>query len=94
MAKPPLTIPRPLHGASYDGPGGKVGQILAAARHLFLEQGYWCNTSMDSVAKRAGVSKATLYVRISRTTRTAWFADVVAWVARSRLNGSHRGDRG
>ena len=57
-----------------DGPGGKVGQILAAARHLFLEQGFG-STSMDAVAKRAGVSKATLYVHFENKERL--FAEVV-----------------
>ncbi len=41
-------------------PQGKVGQILTAARELFLNAGYG-NTSMDAVAKHAGVSKSTLY---------------------------------
>jgi AcrR family transcriptional regulator len=58
-----------------DGPGGKVGQILAAARDLFLEQGYG-GTSMDGVAKLAGVSKATLYVHFENKERL--FAEVVA----------------
>ncbi len=46
MAKQPTIVPDFLADA---GPGGKVGQILDAARHLFLEQGYG-NTSMDGVA--------------------------------------------
>src|ERR1700760_1757113 len=41
-------------------PQGKVGQILMAARELFLNGGYG-STSMDAVAKHAGVSKSTLY---------------------------------
>ena len=64
-----------------DGSGGKVGQILAAARHLFLEQGFG-STSMDAVAKRAGVSKATLYVHFENKERL--FAEVVGQ-ARARL---------
>lgn len=39
----------------------KREQIAAAARTLFLEQGY-AGTSMDAVATEAGVSKQTLYV--------------------------------
>ena len=35
-------------------------RLLAAARSLFLERGY-SNTSMDTIAKFATVSKATLY---------------------------------
>ncbi|MBZ9603225.1 TetR/AcrR family transcriptional regulator [Phyllobacterium chamaecytisi] len=39
----------------------KFGLILTTARKLFLEQGY-DTSSMDMVARTAGVSKATLYV--------------------------------
>lgn len=35
-------------------------QIVKAASELFVEQGY-SNTSMDTIAKQAGVSKQTLY---------------------------------
>jgi TetR/AcrR family transcriptional regulator, mexJK operon transcriptional repressor len=65
-----------------EGPGGKLGQILVAARHLFLEQGYG-STSMDAIAKQAGVYKATLYVHFESKERM--FAEVVG-VARSGLN--------
>jgi len=34
--------------------------IISAARHLFAQQGYH-GTSVDSIAKKAGVSKGTLY---------------------------------
>jgi TetR/AcrR family transcriptional regulator, mexJK operon transcriptional repressor len=71
-------------GVVCDAHSGKVGQILDAARHLFLEQGY-SNTSMDSVAKRACVSKATLYAHFDSKERL--FSDVVA-AARSSLNES------
>ena len=81
MAKRPSSTPDIL---AADGPGGKIGQILAAARHLFLEQGYG-STSMDGVAKRAGVSKATLYVHFDSKERL--FAEVVA-DARSALHRS------
>ncbi|MDB5367185.1 MAG: transcriptional regulator [Rhodospirillales bacterium] len=40
--------------------GRKVGQVLAAARHIFLEEGYG-SASMDAIAREASVSKATLY---------------------------------
>lgn len=39
----------------------KYGQILDSARVLFLDQGFDA-TSMDAIAREAGVSKATLYV--------------------------------
>jgi len=81
MAKQPAP---PFDAPSGDGPGGKIGQILDAARHLFLEQGYG-GTSMDAVAKQAGVSKATLYVHFDNKDRL--FAEVVA-VARSSLHRS------
>ncbi|HEV2676982.1 MAG TPA: TetR/AcrR family transcriptional regulator [Aliidongia sp.] len=78
MSKP---APPPPDPQIADGPAGKVGLILSAARHLFLEQGYG-NTSMDGVAKRAGVSKATLYVHFESKERL--FAEVIDG-ARSRL---------
>lgn len=43
-------------------PDPKAGQILAAAREIFLELGY-AAASMDLVAQRARVSKTTLYTR-------------------------------
>jgi AcrR family transcriptional regulator len=41
-------------------PGRKECQIVSAARAQFLEQGF-SDTSMDAIARAAGVSKATLY---------------------------------
>ena len=41
-------------------PSVKREAILDAAREVFLEQGY-ASASMDTVASRAGVSKATIY---------------------------------
>jgi TetR/AcrR family transcriptional regulator, mexJK operon transcriptional repressor len=41
-------------------PNRKECQILSAARTQFLEQGF-AETSMDGIARAAGVSKATLY---------------------------------
>ena len=79
MAKQPSPLFDALGG---EGPGGKIGQILDAARHLFLELGY-AGTSMDAVAKYAGVSKATLYVHFDNKDRL--FAEVVA-AARSSLH--------
>ncbi|MFA5121424.1 TetR/AcrR family transcriptional regulator [Zavarzinia sp.] len=38
----------------------KYRQVLQAAGELFLDQGF-AGTSMDAVARRAGVSKATIY---------------------------------
>lgn len=42
------------------GKSGKRAAVLAAAQAVFLEQGYSA-ASMDAVAARAGVSKATIY---------------------------------
>ncbi len=39
---------------------GKAAAILAAARRLFLRQGF-ANASMDAVAQEAGVAKQTVY---------------------------------
>ena len=41
-------------------PPDKRGQIMAAARAVFMEVGY-ANASMDVITRRAGVSKATVY---------------------------------
>ncbi len=41
----------------------KKAAVLKAALRLFLEQGYG-NTSMDAIAREAGVSKATLYAHL------------------------------
>ncbi len=41
--------------------GRKAEQIYAAAKQIFMESGYEA-ASMDAVAARAGVSKATIYV--------------------------------
>lgn len=46
------------------GRGRKAEQIFAAAQAIFLEQGYSA-ASMDAVAARAGVSKATIYVHFA-----------------------------
>lgn len=48
--------------------------ILTAARAQFLEQGF-SETSMDAIARAAGVSKATLYVYFEN--KEALFADLV-----------------
>ncbi len=52
----------------------KRRQILAAAEELFLAQGYGA-VSMDLVAKRANVSKATLYAHFA--SKDQLFATIV-----------------
>jgi TetR/AcrR family transcriptional repressor of mexJK operon len=53
----------------------KRAAILAAAKRLFLAGGY-ATVSMDTVAREAGVSKATLYAHF--TGKEALFSAIVA----------------
>src|SRR4051794_1559687 len=53
----------------------KARQIIGAAGRVFMEQGYGA-TSMDAVAREAGVSKATLYAHFSSKERL--FAEMIA----------------
>ncbi len=46
-----------------DTPGKTADRIFTAARAMFAENGY-SGTSMDAIAGRAGVNKATLYYQI------------------------------
>jgi TetR/AcrR family transcriptional regulator, mexJK operon transcriptional repressor len=43
-----------------EAPGGKAESILAAAKRTFLASGFGA-VSMDTIAREAGVSKATVY---------------------------------
>ena len=52
----------------------KVGQILQAARAIFMREGYGA-ASMDAIAREANVSKATLYAHFSG--KEALFAAVI-----------------
>jgi AcrR family transcriptional regulator len=54
--------------------GRKVEQILAGARAAFVELGY-DGTTVDDIARRAGVSKPTLYSRLG--DKRAIFAAVL-----------------
>ena len=45
-------------------PATKAAQVVQAARRLFMERGYGA-TSMEAVAREAGVSKATLYAHFA-----------------------------
>ena len=53
---PPLPTAEP--------PATKAEQVVQAARRLFMERGYGA-TSMEAVAREAGVSKATLYAHFA-----------------------------
>jgi len=55
--------------------------ILTAARAQFLEQGF-SKTSMDAIARSAGVSKATLYAYFP--SKETLFADLVEIEFRTR----------
>lgn len=61
--------------------GSKPAQILDAAGKLFLEHGYGA-VSMDSVAKMANVSKATLYAHFG--SKEDLFRAMVACVSRGQ----------
>ena len=55
-------------------PASKAGLVVEAAWRLFMEHGYGA-TSMDAVARAAGVSKATLYAHF--TGKAELFSAVV-----------------
>ena len=53
----------------------KVRQIVEAAARLFMADGYGA-TSMDAIAREAGVSKATLYAHF--TDKASLFAAIIS----------------
>src|ERR1700757_1485043 len=63
----------------------KKQSVLKAALRLFLEQGFGA-TSMDAIAREAGVSKATLYAHVK--SKEELFAAITASCA-ERLVSSH-----
>ena len=70
-------MPRVLAAANAaidDGLDPKTRQILQAAGKAFLENGYG-RTSVDRIAREAGVSKATIYTRFA--SKDALFMAVV-----------------
>lgn len=58
--------------------GGKAEAILAAAERAFLEHGFGA-VSMDTIAREAGVSKATVYAHFANKERL--FGAVIAAVS-------------
>ncbi len=63
-------------------PGRRGADLLASARDVFLELGF-AGATMHEVARRAGVSKASLYSE--HPSKDALFAAVVAdWAAQGR----------
>ncbi len=63
--------------------GSKPAQILEAATALFLENGYGA-VSMDTVAKTANVSKATLYAHFR--SKDELFAAIVTCECRNQMD--------
>jgi AcrR family transcriptional regulator len=88
MATRTLTQPREDLAAS-----PKVQQIVEAARRLFMAEGYGA-TSMDAIARDAGVSKATLYSHF--TNKAELFAAIIGGECQrfSHLLWSHEAEAG
>ncbi|MGD2119389.1 MAG: TetR/AcrR family transcriptional regulator [Chromatiales bacterium] len=59
---------------SVSGRTGKQVAIIEAATRIFLQQGY-SNTSMDAIAREAGVSKQTIYNHYGN--KQALFSDII-----------------
>ena len=74
--EPPLieTIAHPAHEKESAPAGRKMDIVIRAAWQLFLDQGFSA-TSMDAIAKVAGVSKATLYAYFP--SKEALFASLI-----------------
>jgi TetR/AcrR family transcriptional regulator, mexJK operon transcriptional repressor len=64
--------------------GAKAEAVLAAAEHAFLAHGFGA-VSMDTIAREAGVSKATVYAHF--TGKEELFGAVVARLSERRFHG-------
>lgn len=64
----------PAHEREHSHAGRKVDVVTHAAWQMFLDQGFSA-TSMDAIAKAAGVSKATLYAYFP--SKEALFASLI-----------------
>jgi TetR/AcrR family transcriptional regulator, mexJK operon transcriptional repressor len=71
---PALAGHAPQDDGTRDAGNAKADRILAAARALFLQHGFG-ETSMDGIARHAGVSKATLYSHFD--SKAALFAALI-----------------
>src|SRR5258707_15768776 len=74
----------PQPAPTSERPSAKALQILDAAGRIFMEQGYGA-TSMDAVAREAGVSKATLYAHF--TNKEQLFGERIAAGTRRHSEG-------
>lgn len=81
-ASPPPGAPARRRGRPADA--RKHADILAVAMDVFLERGYHA-ASMDAIAKRARVSKITVYAHFS--SKQALFSAIIAELA-GRLTGA------
>ena len=63
--------------------GETVQRILAAARDAFAEQGF-NGTTVDAIAQKAGVNKATLYYHIG--DKETLYAEVIRTVLESNID--------
>lgn len=68
------TTDNPAHDKEGSHAGRKIDIVTRAAWELFLDQGFSA-TSMDAIAKTAGVSKATLYAYFP--SKEALFASLI-----------------
>jgi len=78
----------PRHAANGDSGNVKVRQILAAARKVFMKEGYGA-ASMDAIARQAAVSKATLYAHFGG--KDALFAALIVMECRHLSDQIGRG---
>ncbi len=74
MKRPSTECPSTAKSAEAHVAGPKECSVIAAARKLFLEQGF-AETSMDAIARAACVSKATLYAYFP--SKEALFAHLI-----------------
>ncbi len=68
-------------------PMSSVAALEDAATELFLEQGYH-NTSIDEIARRAGISRATFFNYCDTKSDVVWVDADRALVSLERLLGS------
>lgn len=78
----------PRNAAAGDSSNVKVRQILAAARKVFMKEGYGA-ASMDAIARHAAVSKATLYAHFGG--KDALFAALIVMECRHLSDQIGRG---